>query len=344
MPKRTRKPLKPLGDATDPHGFDMLLKKHIEALTVKNFSKDTSEQRTKYVRWFALWCIERGISKPGDVTKPILERYQRHLYNHRDAKGKATSFSSQYQHLSHVRAWFKWLSKHNHILFNPASELELPKIGHRLPKAILNAEEAEKVLQQPNLNEPLGLRDRAILETFYSCGIRRRELSELQVYSVDAQRGTLMVSQGKGKKDRMIPIGKRALQWIERYLSEARPKLLVNPSETVLFVSQLGEALEPDSLTEYVARYIEQACVGKKGSCHLFRHTMATLMLENGADVRYIQAMLGHADIRTTQIYTQVSIRKLQQIHRLTHPADLPLETNKDSNGEVTGINDDLKQ
>ena len=99
---------------------------------------------------------------------------------------------------------------------------------------------------------------------------------------------------------------------------------MIDPNEQTLFLSTLGQQLEPDSLTEYVRRYVESAEIGKKGSCHMFRHTMATLMLENGADIRYIQAMLGHADLRTTQIYTQVSIRKLQQIHKLTHPADLP--------------------
>jgi integrase/recombinase XerD len=133
-----------------------------------------------------------------------------------------------------------------------------------------------------------------------------------------------MVRQGKGKKDRLLPIGKRALEWIARYLEESRPLLLVNTNEHTLFLSTLGQALEPDSLTEYVRHYIDLADIGKKGSCHLFRHTMATLMLENGADVRYIQAMLGHARLETTQIYTQVSIRKLQKVHALTHPADNP--------------------
>ena len=194
----------------------------------------------------------------------------------------------------------------------------------QVAKAILSASEADKVIDQPNVNDACGLRDRAMLELLYSCGIRRRELAELKLYSFDRDRKTLMITQGKGKKDRVVPVGQRALDWIERYLEEGRPKLVVDPNEQTLFLSTLGQQLEPDSLTEYVRRYVESAEIGKKGSCHMFRHTMATLMLENGADIRYIQAMLGHADLRTTQIYTQVSIRKLQQIHKLTHPADLP--------------------
>ncbi|MEQ1829387.1 MAG: site-specific tyrosine recombinase XerC [Pirellula sp.] len=333
--KGHRKATQPLDSITDRLGWQSLLNAHIAALEVKNFSATTISQRTKYVRWFALWAIERGATKPGEVTKAIVERYQRHLYNYRDPKGKPMSFPSQHKHLSHLKSYFSWLAKHNHILFNPASELELPKLGHRLPKAILSASEADKVIEQPDVNEACGLRDRAMLELLYSCGIRRRELAELKLYSFDRDRKTLMITQGKGKKDRVVPIGQRALDWIERYLEEGRPELVIDPNEQTLFLSTLGQPLEPDSLTEYVREYVIKADIGKKGSCHMFRHTMATLMLENGADIRYIQAMLGHADLRTTQIYTQVSIRKLQQIHRLTHPASQAGDERPEAGGKT---------
>jgi integrase/recombinase XerD len=199
--------------------------------------------------------------------------------------------------------------------------LELPKLERRLPKAILSAQEAESVINQPDIGEPLGLRDRAILETLYSTGIRRQELINLLVQDVDRERGTLFVRQGKGKADRMIPIGERAVQWIDKYLNETRPELACGQDEGRLFLSQYGTAISPNGLTLLVRNYIEKAHIGKRGSCHLFRHTMATLMLENGADIRFIQAMLGHVKLDTTQIYTQVSIKKLKEIHTLTHPA-----------------------
>lgn len=325
--KGHRKPQPPIGDPSDTHGMQHLIDQHTTALKVRNYSADTISQRDKYLRWFAEWCLERGITRPGEVTKPVIERYQRHLYFYRNADGKPLSFRSQYAHLSHVKAWYKWLARENLVLFNPASEIDLPKVGKRLPKAVLSAKEAETVLSQPDLHDPCGIRDRAMLEVFYSTGIRRRELSCLTLYDVDSERKTLMVRQGKGQKDRLIPIGNRALTWIARYLEEARPMLLTSANEQTLFLSNLGQPLEPDSLTEYVRRYVIAADIGKTGSCHLFRHTMATLMLENGADIRYIQAMLGHAQLSTTQIYTQVSIRKLQQIHELTHPADRPEAT-----------------
>jgi len=322
--KGNRKPLPPIGDASDKLGMQAMIDDHRTSLEVRNYARDTIRQREKYLRWFAAWCGERGITRPGEVTKPVLERYQRHLYYYRSEDDKPLSFRSQYQHLSHVKAWYKWLARENRVLFNPASELDLPKLGRSLPKAILSASEAEAVLSQPDLGDPHGIRDRAILEVFYSTGIRRRELAGLQLYDIDAERKTLMVRQGKGKKDRLLPIGNRALQWIAVYLEKSRPLLVAGTHCHTLFLSNIGGPLEPDSLTEYVRQYVDAAEIGKRGSCHLFRHTMATLMLENGADIRYIQAMLGHAQLSTTQIYTQVSIKKLQQIHELTHPADRP--------------------
>jgi integrase/recombinase XerD len=133
--------------------------------------------------------------------------------------------------------------------------------------------------------------------------------------------GTLPVRHGKGRKDRMVPIGERALRWVETYLREVRPGLVVPPDQGVIFLSHLGEPIAPGRLTEIVRDYVNAAAVGKKGSYHLFRHAMATLMLEGGADIRFIQQMLGHAELSTTQLYTQVSIKKLQDIHRATHLA-----------------------
>jgi integrase/recombinase XerD len=132
-----------------------------------------------------------------------------------------------------------------------------------------------------------------------------------------------MIRLGKGKKDRMIPIGSRALAWIDKYVIEVRPALVREPDDGTLFLSNLNEAFTRNRLTQMVREYVDAASLGKRGACHLFRHTMATLMLENGADIRFIQQMLGHAELSTTQIYTQVSIRKLKEIHSLTHPARL---------------------
>jgi len=146
------------------------------------------------------------------------------------------------------------------------------------------------------------------------------ELLNLSVYDLDTERGTLMVRQNKGKKDRMVPIGERAIAWLERYLGDARPRLVVPPDDGTLFLGATGEELSPNRLSQLVRGYVDVADLAKRGTCHLFRHTVATLTLENGANIRYIQEMLRHAELSTTQIYTQVSIRKLKQVHTLTHP------------------------
>ena len=166
--------------------------------------------------------------------------------------------------------------------------------------------EAEAILNQPDVSDPFGLRDRAILETLYSTGLRRMEIANLKLHDLDSERETLMVRQGKGKKDRMIPIGERAILWIHKYVEEVRPSLVGVTEDGTLFLTSISEPFTPNRLTQLVRDYIRAADIGKTGSCHLFRHTCATLMHENGADIRFIQQLLGHAELTTTQIYRQV--------------------------------------
>lgn len=321
MPRKGEtRPRVPVGDPYDPNGMYQHMRRFSAWQLEKNYSPRTVEGREDALSRFILWAYERGLTRPQEISKPILERYQRHLFLYRMKNGRPLSTRSQHARTTPVRAFFKWLARHNHILYNPASELELPRLEHRLPRHVLTIGEAEAVLATPDITTMLGIRDRAILETFYSTGVRRMELIGLKLFDLDAERGTLMVRQGKGRKDRMIPIGARALEWVTKYRDDVRPELASGADEGVLFLTTLGEAFEPNRMTQMVRDHVEAAGTGKSGSCHLFRHTMATLMLENGADIRFIQAMLGHAELSTTQIYTQVSIRQLKAIHTATHP------------------------
>ena len=303
--------------------LESLLEKHLEDLLLKNYSEYTIKGRRVHIGVFLDWCAERGITEPIEVTRTVLESYQRHVFHYRKKNGEPLSFTGQHDRLVPLRVWFKWMARNHHILHNPASELELPRLGIRLPKAVLTASEAEQVMQQTKIHDPLGLRDRAILETLYSTGMRRLELVRLTLWDLDLERATVAIRQGKGKKDRIIPLGDRTALWIRKYLDQSRPQLVCEPDDRIVFVSNAGETLSLDYLTEMVRGYVDAAEIGKRGACHLFRHTMATLMLEGGADIRFIQAMLGHADLKTTQIYTHVAIRQLQEIHRATHPAKL---------------------
>lgn len=312
----------PFGNPNDPQGMLALRDQFLEWLRIKNFSEQTVASRHVYLDFFIQWAEDRGLTRPTDITKPIIERYQRWLYHYRKQNGNPLTFRSQLNRLLPLRSWFKWLTKSNHILYNPASEMELPKMAHRLPKFILTAPEVDTVINTANVETPIGIRDRAIMETLYSSGIRRMELIGLQLYDIERERGTLIVRQGKGRKDRVVPIGARALAWIERYEQEVRPGLLIGDGAgDTLFLSNMGEPIKAEWLSLRIRRYIDTAEIGKKGSCHLFRHSAATLMLENGADIRFIQAMLGHAKLESTVIYTQVSIQKLKAVHEATHPS-----------------------
>jgi integrase/recombinase XerD len=310
----------PLDVADDPEGMPALIREFLDHLRVQNYAASTIDTRQAHLRRFTAWCLERGLTRPAEITRPILERYQRHLFHYRRPDGRPISFRSQAQTLTAVRGFFRHLARQNRLPMNPASELELPKEERRLPRMVLSVEEVEQILHQANVEDLVGLRDRAILETFYSTGIRRSELTNLAVYDIDTQRQTLFVRLGKGRKDRVVPIGERALAWVEKYLHEVRPALAVEPDPGHLFLSLHGGRIAAATLTDTVRSYVVQAGINKAGSCHLFRHTMATLMLEGGADIRFIQEMLGHANLQTTQVYTRVAIHKLKAIHDATHP------------------------
>ncbi len=159
-----------------------------------------------------------------------------------------------------------------------------------------------------------------MFEVLYSTGIRRSELVALTLSDVDARGGCAFVRQGKGKKDRVIPIGERALRWLERHREEVREAWCIDPQEQALFVDPDGSAPSADAVSQRVRKVFDQLGIRQPGACHLFRHTMATEMLNHGADVRYVQEMLGHARLDTTQIYTHVSITKLKAVHAATHP------------------------
>lgn len=247
--------------------------------------------------------------------------YQTHLYYYRKKRGGPLANSTQRQWLMAVASFMGWLTRQGIIPFNPASDLEMPRTEHRLPKAILSHHEVERVLRVPDVTRPFGLRDRAILEVFYSTGIRRNELCQLNLTDLDFHRGVLRVEQGKGRKDRYVPIGARAVQWVERYLTHSRPRLGKLGDPVALFLGTTGRRVHPGRLAAHVHQLIVQARLGKTGSCHLFRHAFATTLLESGCDIRHIQVMLGHAKLETTAIYIHLNMRDLKAAHDKYHPA-----------------------
>ena len=313
-------------DPAEASGFYPYLVRFLDWSAVRGYTEQTTAARAEHLRRFIRWCAERTLDRPQDVTRPILERYRRYLYHYRKESGEPLSFATQQQRLLPLRAFFKWLARENLILWNPASELELPRVHRRLPAHILSRDDVERVMAQTSVHGELGVRDRAMLETLYSTGLRRAELANLKLYDLDLRNGSLFVREGKGKKDRYVPLGQRAIDALRKYLDDVRPTLVVEPDGGNVFLHEFGERFEKSRLSDLVKRYLLAAGVDKPGACHLFRHAMATQMLENGADIRFIQAILGHAQLSTTEIYTHVSIAQLKRIHALTHPAERPRE------------------
>ena len=236
-----------------------------------------------------------------------MQGYQRYVLAYQIPKtaNKLSPYSIRGR-IADVCLFFRWLAQQNYILYNPGDAIRWPKVARNLPRNIFSTEEVERIINAPDISTALGIRDRAILELLYSSGIRRREVIELTTKSIDLEGGILVVIEGKGKKDRYVPITERACRWLEKYLYQIRPRLIGPEAQNAFFITRDGKPFtSAGTITLMVRHYINQAGVVKYGATHIFRHTMATLMLENGADVRYIQEILGHSNISSTQIYTK---------------------------------------
>lgn len=290
---------------------------------VNHYSETTVAHNQECLIRFIRWCDDRHLETPQDITSEIIERYKAHLFHHRKKNGKPLTHQVQRGLVGQVRCFFRYLAKQHIILFNPAADIDMPRISSTLPKDILTPEEMALLLGQPDTHTHFGIRDRAILETLYATGIRRLECVNLQVTDIDHSRETLFIRQGKGNKDRLVPLSKQSLTWLNRYLDQIRPVLIMNKNSNImnLFLGHSGKALSKGRLSDLVSNYINSTNIGKTGSTHLIRHSMATHMLDNGADTRFIQSILGHADLGTTQIYTKVAIGQLKKVYDQTHPA-----------------------
>ena len=226
----------------------MLMDRYLQHLAVKGFSESTLRVRRIYMEMFLKWCRRSRTSGPAQVTRTSLESYQRYLFQYRKKDGQPLAVASQHSRLAPLKVWFKWLTYRKYISRDPAAELELPRVGYKLP-SVLNKEEAERVLCQPNVGEPLGIRDRAMLEMLYSSGLRRMELLHLKLYDVDQKHGLLTVRQGKGKRDRVVPIGERALAWLDLYLNRLRSAIVKKPDIGIVFLTTNGVPFTPNHLT-----------------------------------------------------------------------------------------------
>jgi integrase/recombinase XerD len=295
-------------------------------LTVIHYAPETIKRHIYFLNRFFAWIEDQGITEISKVTKEMVQDYQGHIYETVNSRGEPNSVFHQNNTLKALKGFFRFLVEKNFLVSDPAKDISYARTPRRLPRSILTGPEAKKVIHAPNTKTATGYRDRTILEVLYSTGIRRNELINLQLADVDYYEGFLRVNSGKGNKDRVVPIGKIACRYIENYVKAVRTTFVKDPTDNHLFLTINGTRMSKNRVWELVKIYSKRTKIKKKISPHTFRHTCATLMLRNKANIRHIQEMLGHASLETTQVYTSVSIADLKEVHRKCHPRERDLD------------------
>lgn len=291
---------------------ERVFKNYLNYLSVeKGLSANTVQAYTRDLREFFSFAESRGWDA-GQATKDQLSQYLQHLYGRISARSVMRKMAS-------LRSWYRFLLLDGYLTADPTETLESPRTWRALPPC-LTREEVDQLLAQPDLETRHGLRDRTMLEVLYAAGLRVTELVRLRLDEVNFEARFVRIL-GKGGKERIVPLGKSALRFLQRYLKESRPHFLKRRSPSpFLFLSQRGRPMSRQYFWMNVVRYGTRIGMERKLSPHVLRHSFATHLLENGADLRAVQLMLGHADISTTQIYTHVTRRRLQQIYDRYHP------------------------
>ncbi len=276
-------------------------------------SRNTLESYRRDLSKFAAWLEKQRQVPILETTHADIQGFLAHLVGQQRAKATSTSRA-----LSSLKRLFRYLLRQNKVSADPTLQIAAPKLPRRLPKS-LTEQDVECLLNAPDVQAPLGLRDRAMLEVLYATGLRVSELVGLAVAQVSLDMGVVRV-MGKGSKERLVPLGEEALDWLRRYLEQARPVLLSGKLSDALFVTQRGDGMTRQMFWYLIKKHAVQGGVLKPLSPHTLRHAFATHLLNHGADLRVVQLLLGHADISTTQIYTHVARERLKQLHAQHHP------------------------
>lgn len=287
-------------------------------------AKGTKEHRARIKRFFA-WAGKYRVKHPSDVTQAMLLDYQKYLSEYINERGTVNNVMTQNQHLAVLVCFYKYLKQAGYVAHNPTLELQYAKVPQRLPKAVLTHKEMKKLLRQPDTSTVLGFRDRTILEVMYSTGIRRNELLNLDVSDIDLESGFLLVREGKGSKDRIVPLGKVACRYLETYMNGIRPDLVQrcpDPKTKALFPSCRSDRLRRNTLADLIDKYARKAGLAQGVTPHTFRHTCATALIRNNASIRHVQEMLGHSRLTSTQEYIRLTMSDLKDAHSRFHPRE----------------------
>jgi integrase/recombinase XerD len=307
--------------APDPRSFDSVHQGFLDALRVTGYSAGMIKAARNYIPRFFAFLRARRIRDLRAVTEEHGFAYARHLAKIRSIKGTPYSPATQTAYLDQVRRLFAYLEKTRLILVNPTRDLVLPT-WQKLPRVVPTEAQARKLVTVPNPTTVLGKRDRAVLELLYGSGIRPSEAERLDIGDLDLSQGVLYVRNGKGKKDRVVPIAGRAALAVEKYLDEARPELVVDPREQAVFLTQEGRRLTLKNIQVLVRHQVQEAGLALPLTPYSLRHGYATHLLQRGADVRHVQKLLGHSQVATTAIYTRVVPLDLKRVLEKSHPRE----------------------
>lgn len=295
---------------------------YLRSLTVRNLAKRTVEARAFVLGKFFDYLQKRNVTGIDAISRGIILDYQTELYHTINKRGRPNSAGYQNALLSVVKGFMHFLQERDYIARDPSLDIPYAKLPKTLPRGILTTTEARRIIVAPDTGSAVGYRDRTIMEVLYTTGIRKQELNNLSLNDVDYHDGFLRIDQGKGRKDRIVPLGRIACRYLENYIKSVRPELIRDPFNNALFLSTRGNRLSKNIIWEMVKKYAKKAKIRKNISPHTFRHTCATAMLRNRADIRAVQELLGHESLNTTQIYTRVTIGDLKEVHSRCHPRE----------------------
>lgn len=304
-------------ELTMTHLFDQYAS-HQEAL---GFSPKVLNRERRELQRFLAWADAMDGDNLLNIDPSQALAYQAYLATTPFRGSRLLDPATVSYKLNRIKRFYRWLHRRAFMAANPFGVLVFPKERKQYKRQPLTETEVKRLLEVPDVTTANGIRVRAILETFYSSALREMELARLFPYDVDMGRGWVRITQGKHRKDRMVPVGESALHWMARYLKEVRPNMAAHPDSGHLFLNQYGYFFKHQgALSTIVKRYLKKIGVEREGSCHLLRHSAATHMLNRGADIRYVKEMLGHQSLRTTQQYTKLTCTHLMKVYKRSHP------------------------
>ncbi len=302
--------------------FDCLMERYHEHYDILNLSAWAWRSQKTYLGQFKQFLLEVGIGDLRAVTGSHLQEFQKWLFYLPTRTGTARKVTTQNRTMETVRALFRFLKQEGYVVFDPTVGIQRAREPQPLPKNVLTPDEAQRIIETPDTTTLIGFRDRTILEVLYATGIRKMELINLNIEDVDVEQGLLRVNGGKGAKDRVVPLSGMACRFLENYVKGVRMRLLKENVSSRVFISLESTPMGRNTVGEMVVKYGKLSGIKKRVTCHLWRHTCATHLIQNRANLRHVQEMLGHRSLATTERYLHLTITDLKEAHRQFHPRE----------------------